>query len=60
MNKHQLKITTTQRNKFTQALDKLRSNKSQANIHPILQKAQEEALKSQLLELDEQIKRLLV
>ncbi len=56
-NERQLYITKTQRDKFAQALNDLSMFKDkQPQIHPLLHKAQEDALRSQLIELDKQIK----
>lgn len=55
-NERQFRITKTQRDKFAQALEEALANSEQSTIHPLLKKAQQDALRSQLLELDEQIK----
>lgn len=54
-NERQFRITKTQRDKFAQALEEVLVNNKQSTMHPLLKKAQEDALRSQLLELDEQI-----
>lgn len=53
-NERQYRITKFQANKFREAIRVFNSNNS-SNIHPTLRKAQEEALKSQLEELDYQL-----
>ncbi len=56
-NERQFRITKAQRDKFVQALNEtLAPENKQPQIHPLLQKAQEDALRSQLTELEEQIK----
>ena len=56
-NERQFRITKAQRDKFAQALNEiLAPENKQPQIHPLLQKAQEDALRSQLTELEEQIK----
>lgn len=56
-NEYQFHITKTQRDKFAQALDQLFTEENhQSNIHPLLIKAQKDALTSQLIELNKQIK----
>lgn len=56
-NERQFHITKSQRDKFAQALNEiLAPENKQPQIHPLLQKAQEDALRSQLIELEQQIK----
>jgi len=55
-NQRQFRITKTQRDKFAQALNELLTpNNELSTIHPLLLKAQQDALNSQLIELDDQI-----
>lgn len=55
-NQRQYRITKTQAQKFEQVLAQLRETPSEPqSVHPLLHKAQEEALQSQLDDLREQL-----
>lgn len=56
MNERQYRITKAQADKFEQALARVIATPSDSqNLHPLLRKAQQEALKSQLTELQQQL-----
>ncbi|HEX4496457.1 MAG TPA: helix-turn-helix transcriptional regulator [Thermoanaerobaculia bacterium] len=54
-NEREYRITLAQANKFEQALSQLGASEATAGLHPLIQKAQRDALLSQLDELREQI-----
>jgi hypothetical protein len=54
-NEREYRITKAQANKFEQALSQLAAPEGAAGLHPLIQKAQGDALQSQLDELREQI-----
>jgi ribosome-binding protein aMBF1 (putative translation factor) len=55
-NEREYRITKAQTEKFAQALARLAKEPEQATeVHPLLQKAQEEALRSQLADLQAQL-----
>jgi ribosome-binding protein aMBF1 (putative translation factor) len=54
-NEREYRITTAQANKFEQALSQLDTSQAPAGLHPLIQRAQWDALQSQLDELREQI-----
>jgi transcriptional regulator with XRE-family HTH domain len=54
-NEREYRITLAQANKFEQALSQLGVSEATAGLHPLIQKAQRDALQSQLDELREQI-----
>jgi len=54
-NEREYRITKAQANKFEHALSQTATSEAAAGIHPLIQKAQRDALQSQLDELREQI-----
>ena len=56
-NERQYRITKNQADRFSQTLDslRLRSEESREGTHPLIVKAQEDALRSQLADLEEQL-----
>jgi transcriptional regulator with XRE-family HTH domain len=54
-NEREYRITKAQANKFEDALSQLATSEAVAGLHPLIQKAQRDALQSQLDELREQI-----
>jgi hypothetical protein len=54
-NEREYRITTAQANKFEQALSQLDTPPAPGGLHPLIQRAQRDALQSQLDELREQI-----
>ncbi len=54
-NEREWRITKTQASKFEHALSQLATPEAVAGLHPLIQKAQRDALQSQLDELQEQI-----
>ena len=54
-NEREYRITLTQANKFEQALSQLDTPEAAAGLHPLIRKAQRDAIRSQLDELREQI-----
>jgi ribosome-binding protein aMBF1 (putative translation factor) len=54
-NEREYRITTAQANKFEQALSQLDTPQAPGGLHPLIQRAQRDALQSQLDELREQI-----
>lgn len=54
-NEREYRITKSQANKFAQALSQLAASEAASGLHPLIQKAQLDALQSQLDELQEQI-----
>lgn len=54
-NEREYRTTLAQANKFEQALSQLDASQTIAGLHPLIQKAQRDALQSQLDELREQI-----
>jgi len=54
-NERQFRITKSQADKFSQALSQLVASPQSPQIHPLLRKAQEDALRSQLQELQAQL-----
>ena len=56
-NERQYRITRTQANRFAQTLQSLRENRGEAEgVHPLIAKAQEDALSSQLADLQSEIR----
>ena len=56
-NERQYRITKSQAQQFSQTLDSLRQRDSESEgIHPLIAKAQEDALKSQLTDLDGELR----
>jgi ribosome-binding protein aMBF1 (putative translation factor) len=53
-NEREYRITVAQANKFEQALSQLATSQASFGLHPLIQKAQRDALQSQLDELREQ------
>lgn len=54
-NEREWRITKAQASKFEHALSQLATSEAIAGLHPLVQKAQRDALQSQLAELQEQI-----
>src|SRR5947209_5408511 len=55
-NERQYRITKAQADKFTDALERYRGDSSlERDLHPLLRKAQEDALESQLSDLNSQL-----
>jgi transcriptional regulator with XRE-family HTH domain len=54
-NEREYRITKAQANKFEHALSQLATTEAIASLHPLIQKAQRDALQSQLDELREEI-----
>ena len=55
-NERQYRITKNQVDRFSRALDHLRRQPAEAtDVHPLIAKAQEDALQSQLVDLEEQL-----
>lgn len=54
-NEREYRITTAQANKHERALSQLDTPQAPTGLHPLIQKAQRDALQSQLDELREQI-----
>ena len=57
-NERQYRITKNQADRFSQTLDSLRRRSMEAReaVHPLIAKAQEDALRSQLSDLEEQLR----
>ena len=57
-NERQYRITKNQADRFSQTLDSLRrrSMETREEVHPLIAKAQEDALRSQLSDLEEQLR----
>ncbi len=57
-NERQYRITKNQVDRFSQTLDSLRrhSMETRAAVHPLIAKAQEDALRNQLSDLEEQLR----
>ncbi|MSQ14872.1 MAG: hypothetical protein EXR50_03305 [Dehalococcoidia bacterium] len=51
-NERQYKITTAQVQMFARALESLKQETQEAEVHPLLVKAQEDAVTSQLADLE--------
>ena len=56
-NERQYRITRTQANRFVQTLQSLREKRGEAEgVHPLIAKAQEDALSSQLADLESEMR----
>ena len=56
-NERQYRITKNQADRFSETLDVLRQRRRETGeVHPLIAKAQEDALKSQLADLEEQLR----
>ena len=56
-NERQYRITKNQADRFSQTLDNLRQRPRETEeVHPLIAKAQEDALRSQLADLEEQLR----
>lgn len=55
-NERQYRITKAQAVKFADALNSLRQRPSDEGVHPLIAKAQEEALRSQLSDLENELR----
>ena len=56
-NERQYRITRTQANRFSQTLQSLRDRRDEAeDVHPLIAKAQEEALSSQFADLESEMR----
>ena len=55
-NERQYRITRAQADRFSQSLDSLRQRSGEAeDVHPLIAQAQEDALRSQLADLEEEL-----